>query len=956
MISRHVVFIDTENAPLHGESLFRILSVTLDALSSHEPDYDPGKDILFFANDRIADIRALENDDLSDRVIPVPVNLNNLQLYLGVTRDIVIIKQERFNANQIYSLFGCLSRTGVLVVMTPVPQILQSFFKSYSLPGVFSLFTVESLLNHSQKIPSMHPLKGASRNENLSLTDKDFFSLDDEQQAFITYAQQLLLSGRNFILHLNGNRGSGKTTAARCLVDILVKKMFKPGVLNGGSRELLPAYESIKGIFHITIENYCEYVNKTDLLIIEEAAAIPLAILEKILKNFKNTILVTTVSGYEGSAMGVKNYLYGKYEIQSFHLSKHHRHHHDRAAEIIDTIFFNSPDTHIVNHNHVHNQKHPINIVKTGNINSVPVMKSHRNSDNNHCVHSSDIIYFSSSGRELLKTVAGQSVLNSINSLLKDNHYEQTLQDLIRWIEQEETFFVFAIKVPDEDLLKTMDSHRNGTLNQVTDCQKNAFRKYLNNNNNNRDNNGKSPASSCITSPYINSISEKTHLRYSDTENELLSFLQSCNGIGNHRILMTGVAVVTSEGPIDINLTAEIMNGTRQPKNNLCPQVLITQCGITEAAAYKYLRVERIAVIPEYRRKGVASGILSRIREKAYCTGASYIGASFAINKGTAAFWQHNNFIPVNLGLQPDNASGRRSLMMLSTVETLPKNNIYMNNSGAVSENVSEKIIVTSDVREYLNNNMDKYHQEKKTASYKKLKPSEKLLLNAAYLFRLKLPFIISSMNLTVETEILSDLCRCDLHKAASFCGLSPIPEFLSAVTDDDYDKIPHSQFTGIDNEAAGQSCCSPEDYSYPDAYWLKKHIREVITSIAEGNHSLLHSLWEIHCIHKAFKNSSLIEHGNSQRNLTDNEQSEGTMPLNKGQGTDRGENRKNETNHGSELSNDENIALELFLSHGMNQKQALEKLLNLNGTRAVQKKLRLIIAHIWKNGNDRIS
>ena len=59
MISRHVVFIDTENAPLHGESLFRILSVTLDALSSHEPDYDPGKDILFFANDRIADIRAL---------------------------------------------------------------------------------------------------------------------------------------------------------------------------------------------------------------------------------------------------------------------------------------------------------------------------------------------------------------------------------------------------------------------------------------------------------------------------------------------------------------------------------------------------------------------------------------------------------------------------------------------------------------------------------------------------------------------------------------------------------------------------------------------------------------------------------------------------------------------------------------------------------------------------------
>ena len=142
MISRHVVFIDTENAPLHGESLFRILSVTLDALSSHEPDYDPGKDILFFANDRIADIRALENDDLSDRVIPVPVNLNNLQLYLGVTRDIVIIKQERFNANQIYSLFGCLSRTGVLVVITPVPQILQSFFKSYSLPGVFSLFTV----------------------------------------------------------------------------------------------------------------------------------------------------------------------------------------------------------------------------------------------------------------------------------------------------------------------------------------------------------------------------------------------------------------------------------------------------------------------------------------------------------------------------------------------------------------------------------------------------------------------------------------------------------------------------------------------------------------------------------------------------------------------------------------------------------------------------------------------
>lgn len=956
MISRHVVFIDTENTPLHGEPLLRILSGTLDALSSREHDYDRSKDILFFANDKIADICSSRDDDLAGRVIPVPVNLNNLQLYLGVTRDIVIIKQERFNANQIYSLFGCLCGTGVLVVITPVPQILQTFFKSYSLPGIFNLFTVESLLNNSLKLPSLHPLRDSSRNENQTLTAKDFFSLDDEQQAFINHAEQLLLSGRNFILHLNGNRGSGKTTAARCLVDILVKKMFKAGVLNGGSHELLPAYKSIEGIFHITIENYCEYVDKTDLLIIEEAAAIPLSILEKILKNFKNTILVTTVSGYEGSAMGLKNYLYDKYEIQSFHLSKHHRHLHDRAAEIIDTIFFNSPDTHIVNHNHVHNQKHPINIVKTGNINSEPVTESLRTPDNNHRNHSSDIIYFSCSGRELLKTVAGQSVLNSINSLLKDNHYEQTLQDLIRWIEQRETFFVIALKVPDEDLLKTKDPHRNIMLNQPAAGHKNTFSKCLSDNERNKDGNRKFPSSSYTNSSYINGMSKKTHLRYSDTENELLSFLQSCNSNGNHRILMTGVAVVTAEGPIDVNLSEEIMNGTRQPKNNLCPQVLITQCGIMEAAAYKYLRVERIAVIPEYRRKGVASGILTRIREKAYCTGASYIGASFAINKGTAAFWQHNNFIPVNLGLQPDNASGRRSLLMLSTVETLPENIIYQNNSWSVQENYSEKNIVTSDVREYRNNNSDKYNQEKISACYKKLKPSEKLLLNAAYLFRLKLPFIISSMNLTVETEILSDLYRCDLHKAASFCGLSPIPESLSSVTDDDYDKIPHSQSTGIDNEASGQSGCSPEDYSYPDEYWLKKHIREVITSITEGNHSLLHSLWEIHCIHKAFKNSSLIEHGNSQWNLTENYQLEETVPLNTGQGTDHRENSKNETNYGSILSNDENIALELFLLQGMKHKQALEKLLNLNGTRAVQKKLRLIIAHIWKNGNDRIS
>lgn len=755
MQTRKVLIINTDDT-VTQKNRYSILSEINKSLGFHPPVFSNDKYPVSSDSEHSSSVHTDKSpEDGASRSSIQTINLNNLAHYLGCTRDSAVLVQNLFNVDQIYSLFGSLSTSGLLIIITSLPRCFNDFFNSCTQKNIFEIFTAKEVLTHPQYISDFITSVDAGNYclnfHNSAIPD----ILDTQQSSYIDIVTKYLHEKKNFVVHLDGSRGTGKTTATVKLVDTLVHSMFKCGVLNAGAKDIIPRYTAISDISLITTENMCEYVDKIDLLIIEEAAALPISHLFEILKMFPRTVLVTTLSGYEGSAMGLRHQLYQSFSITRIALHNHYRNNYDHAAKCLDTLFFNSPVNDIVINRFNHNRL------------------SENPSEKSKCIYistrnNSDSISVCTTGIELMKNNTGKFVLYLINSLLKSNHYEQTPQDLIRWITQEYTCLTFILVKAasmDSRILKSLHPFyiNSRDLQMMTaDHSVNAF--------------FSSPVQS---SENINTVSN----------------LQN----SSEDYVMSGVTISTCEGMIEPELAKAIMNGTRQPKNNLCPQTLITQAGFAEAGNYRYLRIERIAVLPELRRTSLATSMIKAVEGMAAMYQFNFLGVSFALSLGTARFWLSNDFKPVNISFTPDNASGKRSLLMMKDITA---------NSECKQHN-SKTLVV--------NRTSDTFNTE-----------------NAFRLFKLKLPHLIIPFSLDKESEILSQLNISGIselfHKKEN---LNNIDEKLYKIESETlYDKISDSTVT--------------DDQMYLLNDFFNTHFKNTIDSIVNGHHSLIHSIYEI--------------------------------------------------------------------------------------------------------------
>lgn len=751
------------------------------------------------------------------------VNLNNLALHLGTTRSLSVIEQKVFNADQIYSLFGALHSLGILVVLTPVPECLTNLFYGYAQLDVFRILTVEDALNSPEKIRLFFRDSASALNEFPASESPHIPEPDLQQKEFISTVTRFLKERDEFVIHLDGARGTGKTTATVKLVDTLVHNMCRCGLFNAGARELASRYTDTSSVFIITDDNVCEYVDKVDLLIVEEAAALPVSVLFSLLKKYKRTVLVTTLSGYEGSAMGLRHQLYAGFGITRIELRNRYRNTYDQAAAILDALFFNSPVINRVNHS-------PEN---------APILSDRDQSHADHAIHCLKITNdcaahrrtFCTVGAELIKSPLGRHVLFLINRLLKTNHYEQTPQDLIRWVIQQKTCLILTFinddsdaAYGDEKCMRSADGYQEDydplhidskELDTFRECGVTV---------------GAFPPSPETGSGDTAKADAPEKPAYGD------------------RMILAGVTVATLEGNIDCSLARDIMMGTRQPKDNLCPQTLITQCGLENAGSYSYLRVERIAVIPTWRRKSVASLMVDCLMQTAVSRNIDFLGVSFALSSGTAKFWLANGFVPVNIGLTPDNASGKRSLLMLKDVNGNPNPKTF-NAAGAFK------------------------------------------------LFTRRLPHLIVPFGLTGDADIFAGL---------DISGVSELFTANSALSFKNADKQ-HKNTAKILYDKISAECCpenSSEFLGEPSGEtdgFMKNRILNVIDSIINGHHSLIHSIYELKTWY--LKNP-----------------------------------------HADRLTEGEKQAFDLFLAYGLTKKEELQHLLKTDGAKSTLRQLRNII------------
>lgn len=131
---------------------------------------------------------------------------------------------------------------------------------------------------------------------------------------------------------------------------------------------------------------------------------------------------------------------------------------------------------------------------------------------------------------------------------------------------------------------------------------------------------------------------------------------------------VVGALMAVEEGglhPDTDSLANDIVAGRRRPPGNLVAQKMARESGESGWCISTSLRVVRIAVAAECRRRGLGSRLLETLVAHAQDTSTDYLGSSFGLEAQLPLFWQQNGYVPVFLGTRFEKSSGARNLMVV---------------------------------------------------------------------------------------------------------------------------------------------------------------------------------------------------------------------------------------------------------------------------------------------------
>ena len=139
---------------------------------------------------------------------------------------------------------------------------------------------------------------------------------------------------------------------------------------------------------------------------------------------------------------------------------------------------------------------------------------------------------------------------------------------------------------------------------------------------------------------------------------------------------LVGLVLLNREGGLSADLCKQVYLGKRRPKGHLLAQMITAQAGDKTFASYRGIRVQRIAVLERWRRSGVGSALIDEATRYSQKNSFDYIGASFAFDSETSAFWQSCRFSLVHVGFAPGKSSGNHSVAVLRSLDSVVDDSI----------------------------------------------------------------------------------------------------------------------------------------------------------------------------------------------------------------------------------------------------------------------------------------
>ena len=135
--------------------------------------------------------------------------------------------------------------------------------------------------------------------------------------------------------------------------------------------------------------------------------------------------------------------------------------------------------------------------------------------------------------------------------------------------------------------------------------------------------------------------------------------------IAHQQKKIIGVLLLNQEGGFEEQLGDDIFLGVRRPKGHLLAQMITAQAGVKQFSSYRGLRVQRIAVIDDYRRQGVGRLLIDEANELVRRKKLDYLGSSFALDHAVTPFWSKMGFRLVHIASGKGKSSGRQTIAVL---------------------------------------------------------------------------------------------------------------------------------------------------------------------------------------------------------------------------------------------------------------------------------------------------
>lgn len=350
--------------------------------------------------------------------------LENFKKFLGIEFNSIIIFFDQLNINLLLSISETLTQSGTIFII--IKNKLNSSLEDYILYCA-NYFNI-SIVPKEKIIPLINSLNITNTKlSNSNQLTKAPFNLSNEQQLIFDFLYQSILNKNNFHTLITGVRGSGKTSLMLKLINFLKIQNFKINfsVLNSGEGSLFKKYQ-FENIPSLTYQNFINFILSTDVLIIEEAASIPLPILSQILSVYKKVIMISTLDGYEGTNQGIIHKLSTDFPLEIFSLSYNFRRNYDNFQKFLENISFKANNINFSTYSSL--QSSSINIISNNisqNINSLTIhLSSFIEKPNNESI----------------------SLLIKINKFISNNHYQSSNQDIFRLLNDPNTFVSLLLK------------------------------------------------------------------------------------------------------------------------------------------------------------------------------------------------------------------------------------------------------------------------------------------------------------------------------------------------------------------------------------------------------------------------------------------------------------------------------------------------------------------------------